>query len=126
MAIFLVRDYCHHSLGDFVIPKEGRMRDYEQLTMEELALYQSKNKDYTQGGPVYGNFERVSAIFALYPNLKLSDPRVVCLAYLMKQLDATLWMLNQGYEGEVENIDTRLQDVSVYAKICRLLTKPKD
>ena len=102
------------------------MRDYEQLTMEELALYQSKNKDYTQGGPVYGNFERVSAIFALYPNLKLSDPRVVCLAYLMKQLDATLWMLNQGYEGEVENIDTRLQDVSVYAKICRLLTKPKD
>jgi len=40
----------------------------------------------------------------------------------MKQLDASLWMLNQGYEGEVENIDTRLQDVHIYAKICRLLT----
>jgi len=98
------------------------MRDFEQLTMEELALHQAKNQDYTKGGDTYGNFKRVAAIFKLYPNLKLSDPRVVCLAYLMKQFDATLWMLNQGYEGEVENIDTRLQDVHIYAKICRLLT----
>ena len=98
------------------------MRDYEQLTMEELNLYKAKNADYTKGGSAYGNFERVSQIFSLYPGLKLSDPRVVCLAYLMKQLDATLWMLNQGYEGEVENVDTRLQDVHIYAKICRLLT----
>jgi len=101
------------------------MRDYEQLTMEELTLYKQKNKDYTQGGSEYGNFERVSAIFSLYPNLKLSDPRVVCLTYMLKQLDATLWMLNQGYEGEVENIDTRLQDVTIYSKICRLLINSK-
>ncbi len=98
------------------------MRDYESLTLEELNLYRTKNKDYTKGGEIYGNFNRVSKIFSLYPNLKLSDPRVVCLTYLMKQLDATLWMLNQGYEGEVENINTRLQDVTVYSKICRLLT----
>ena len=98
------------------------MRDFEQLTMEELNLYIAKNHDYTKGGSAYGNFERVSKIFSLYPDLKLSDPRVVCLTYLMKQLDSTLWMLSHGYEGKVENIDTRLQDVSVYAKICRLLT----
>jgi len=102
------------------------MRDFEQLTMQELNLYLAKNKDYTQGGSAYGNFERVSSIFALYPNLKLSDPRVVCLTYLMKQLDSVLWMLYQGYEGEVENIDTRLQDVHIYAKICRLLTNGKE
>ena len=101
------------------------MRDYESLTLEELNLYRTKNEDYTKGGEVYGNFNRVSQIFLLYPNLRLSDPRVVCLAYLMKQLDSVLWMLNQGYEGKVENIDTRLQDVHIYAKICRLLTGVK-
>jgi hypothetical protein len=97
------------------------MRDYEQLTMEELNLYQKKNKDYTQGGDRYGNFNRVSQILSLYPKLKLSSPKVVCMAYLLKQLDAALWMLSEGYEGEVENIDTRLTDVHVYAKIARLL-----
>ena len=97
------------------------MRDYEQLTQQELDLYRAKNKDYTQGGDPFGNFKRVSVIMMLYPKLKLSDPRVVAMVYLMKQLDAALWMLSEGYEGEVENIDTRLTDVGVYAKIIRLL-----
>jgi len=95
--------------------------NYEQLTMAELALYSAKNKDYTNGGSPYGNFERVASILSLYPKLKLSDPRIVAMVYLMKQLDAALWMLSEGYEGEVENIDTRLTDVHVYAKIIRLL-----
>ena len=97
------------------------MRDYEQLTMEELNLYKAKNKDYTQGGDPYGNFKRVSCILSLYPKLSLSDPQVVAMVYLMKQLDAALWMMSEGYEGEVENVDTRLTDVYVYAKIIRLL-----
>uniref|UniRef100_A0A6M3IF92 Uncharacterized protein n=1 Tax=viral metagenome TaxID=1070528 RepID=A0A6M3IF92_9ZZZZ len=97
------------------------MRDYEQLTQQELELYQAKNKDYTNGGSPYGNFERVASILSLYPKLKLSDPRIVAMVYLMKQLDSCLWMLNEGYEGEVENIDTRLTDVHVYAKIIRLM-----
>jgi len=95
--------------------------NYEELTKEELKLYQRKNKDYTQGGDKYGNFKRVSCILSLYPKLSLSDPQVVAMVYLMKQLDAALWMLSEGYEGEVENIDTRLADVHVYAKIARLL-----
>ncbi len=99
--------------------------NFEELTQRELELYRSKNQDYTKGGDIYGNFNRVAKIFSLYPDLKLSDPRVVCLTYLMKQLDDILWMLNQGYEGEIENIDTRIQDVTIYSKICRLLTKSK-
>jgi hypothetical protein len=97
------------------------MRDYEQLTQQELDLYRAKNRDYTQGGSPYGNFERVASILSLYPKLKLSDPRIVAMVYLMKQLDSCLWMLSEEYEGEVENIDTRLTDVHVYAKIIRLL-----
>ncbi len=95
--------------------------NYEELTQQELELYRKKNKDYTQGGSAFGNFERVSSILSLYPKLNLSNPRVVAIVYLMKQLDAALWMISEGYEGEVENIDTRLTDVSVYAKIVRLL-----
>ena len=97
------------------------MRDFEQLTMEEFNLYLKKNKDYTYGGDPFGNFKRVSSILALYPKLRLSNPQVVAMVYLMKQLDAALWMMSEGYEGEVENIDTRLTDVHVYAKIARLL-----
>jgi len=97
------------------------MRDYEQLTTEEINLYRAKNKDYTQGGSQFGNFERVASILSLYPKLKLSDPRIVAMVYLLKQLDACCNMLSEGYEGEVENIDTRLTDVHVYAKIVRLL-----
>ena len=96
-------------------------RTYEELTERELELYKAKNKDYTRGGDRFGNFNRVSTILSLYPKLSLAKPRVIALVYMLKQLDAALWMLSEGYEGAVENIDTRLTDVHVYAKIARLL-----
>lgn len=96
---------------------------YEELTQQELELYRAKNNDYTQGGDTFGNFKRVSSILVLYPKLKLSNPQVVGIVYLLKQLDAALWMLSEGYQGKVENIDTRLTDVGVYAKIIRLIDK---
>lgn len=95
--------------------------NYEELTQQELTLYRKKNKDYTQGGDPFGNFNRVSKILSLYPKLELANPQVVAMVYMLKQLDAALWMLSEGYEGELENIDTRLTDVHVYAKIARLL-----
>ena len=95
--------------------------DYEELTKKELELYRAKNKDYTKGGDTYGNFNRVSSILALYPKLKLSERRVVAAVYMLKQLDAALWMMSEGYEGKVENVDTRLMDVHIYTKIMRLL-----
>jgi len=98
------------------------MKTYESLTLEELHLYEAKNKDYTGNqGDTYGNFNRVSSILSLYPKLKLSNPQVVAMVYLLKQLDAAMWMLSEGYEGRIENVDTRLMDVHVYAKIARLL-----
>jgi len=96
---------------------------YEELTKAELELYHKKNADYAKNGRQHGNFERVASILSNYPKLKLSDPRVVCLTYMLKQLDAALWMLNQNYDGQVENIDSRLMDVHIYAKICRLLNE---
>jgi hypothetical protein len=95
--------------------------NYEELTQKELELYRAKNRDYTKGGSQFGNFERVSSILSLYPKLKLANPQTVAMVYMLKQLDAALWMMSEGYEGTVENIDTRLTDVHVYAKIARLL-----
>jgi hypothetical protein len=94
---------------------------FKKLSDEELEIHNAKNKDYTKGGDPLGNFRRVASILALYPNLDLGNPVVVDIVYALKQLDAALWMLAQGYEGEVENIDTRLRDVHVYMKLARIL-----
>ena len=87
------------------------------ITVRELQLHSDKNHDYAQGGSPLGNFERVSAILALYPDLKLGDQRVVALVYALKQLDAVLWGLSKGIVHKVEGLNSRLQDISVYAKI---------
>lgn len=101
--------------------KKGGRVTYEDLTKEELDLYQSKNCDYAKGGDRYGNFNRVASIKKLYPGLPWDSPIGICLGYMLKQLDAAFWMLAQGYEGKIENVDKRLQDVHVYAKIARLV-----
>jgi len=94
---------------------------FYELTMDEMQLHSNKNRDYAQGGDPLGNFNRVSQIKRLYPNLDWASPVGVCIGYMLKQFDAALWMLNQGYEGEVEDIDTRLRDCHVYLKIVRIL-----
>ncbi len=100
------------------------MKTYQDLTNDELNLYNRKNHDYTGNkGDTFGNFKRVATILSLYPKLKLSNSQVVAMVYMLKQLDAALWMMSEGYEGTVENIDTRLTDVHIYAKIARLLGK---
>lgn len=94
---------------------------FTEMTMEELELHASKSKDYTKGGDPLGNFNRVSAIKKLYPGFPWDSPVGVALGYMLKQLDAAFWMISQGYEGEVEDVDTRLRDVHIYTKIARIL-----
>ncbi len=96
---------------------------YLELTEEELKLHSAKNKDYAGEGDALGNFNRVAAICALYPGLDPSDPVVIALIFKLKHFDAAMWMLSQGYEGEVEDIETRLQDDYIYTKIARVLRR---
>jgi hypothetical protein len=95
--------------------------EFTSLTLDELDLHSRKNADYAKNGHPLGNFMRRAELYSHYPGLDLSDPQVVALVDMMKQLDAALWMTCQGYDGEVEDIDTRLRDVHVYAKIARVL-----
>lgn len=94
-----------------------------ELTEDELKLHSEKNRDYARGGDPLGNFKRVGNILAQYPGLNQGNPVVVALVYMLKQLDAALWMLTKNYEGQVENIDTRLRDCHVYIKLARILHK---
>lgn len=98
---------------------------FEQLCSEELALYKAKRRDFAYGGEPLGNFRRVGAILRLYPGLNPSEPVVVSLVQMLKQFDAALWMIANDYEGDIETVDMRLQDVGVYAKIARLLHKER-
>ncbi len=98
---------------------------FAKFTEEELALHEAKNRDYTAGGKgdPLGNFKRVASILALYPGLDTASPVVVALVYALKQLDSVFQMLANHYEGKVETIGTRLMDVSIYAKLARILAE---
>lgn len=87
------------------------------ITLSELQLHSEKNHDYANGGDPLGNFDRVAAILALYPQLPHGDRRVVALVYALKQLDAVLWGLNSGIVHKIEGANSRLQDISVYMKL---------
>lgn len=95
-------------------------------TAEEEALHNNKNHDYAAGGPALGNFERVSGILGLYPNLTLGDPVVVLLVYLLKQLDAVLWGLSARIDHKIEGPHPRLRDISVYAKLARCILHQRE
>jgi hypothetical protein len=95
--------------------------DFYRLCEEEMDLHSRKNWDYSAGGDPLGNFNRVSAILVMYPRLKLSDPAVVAITYMLKQLDSSLWMLSNGHEAKVEGQKERWQDISVYSKIISIL-----
>lgn len=95
------------------------------LTLAEIKLHAEKNHDYAAGGDPLGNFKRVGGILAQYPDLDHSDPRVVALIYMLKQLDATLWGLNSRIEHKVEGLKERMGDVSIYAKLVVCLLEDK-
>lgn len=100
---------------------------FQEITWREQELYNAKNTDYAGGGSdPNGNFNRVASIFALYPGLSLSDPRVVALSNAMKQFDQVCWSLSRGYEGAIEGLDARLADIHVYMKIIRILNRRKE
>ena len=95
--------------------------EFMDITLDELELHSNKNHDYAGGGHPLGNFYRVSRLLGMYPGLNLSDPMIIALVYMLKQLDAVLWLKCQGSEAKVEGVDERLGDIHVYAKICRVI-----
>ena len=106
---------------------QGGHPDFFEMTIDEMILHNAKNTDYSKGGNPLGNFYRVSDALTTM-GFEIS-PTMVAITYAFKQLDAAIHMLTEGYEGDIENVDTRLRDVHVYMKLARILhkeTKPKE
>ena len=99
--------------------------DFIPMTVAEMELHSRKNRAYAQGGSPLGNFDRRAQILALYPGLDMANPVVVAVVDSLKQLDCALWQLCQGYEDDIEGLDARLGDVSVYVKLARILAKER-
>jgi len=94
---------------------------FYELTKEEVELHDAKNADYRSVRDPLANFKRVASIMALYPDMVWATPESVAVVYMFKQLDSYLSLTERGLEGGVENISTRLRDVSIYAKLIRIL-----
>ena len=73
-----------------------------------------------------GNFYRVANVLSNYPGLDCSKPEVVALIYALKQWDAAMYMISQGYDGKVEGVEERLQDDYIYKKIARIIVRDKN
>lgn len=102
------------------VDKHGHPRFYD-LTRVEEDLHSRKNKDYAGGGRPMGNFERVAQILRLYPGFDPATAYGVGIVYMLKQFDAMMWLLATKREGEIEGISDRLGDMSVYAKLIRIM-----
>lgn len=100
--------------------KSGHPRFYE-LTRAEEDLHERKNRDYAGGGKPTGNFDRNAAIMSLYPGFPINTNYGIALVQMLKQFDAAMWLLCTGRKGEIEDVPERLGDVSVYAKLARLM-----
>lgn len=81
-------------------------------------LHNKKNYDYAKGGRPLGNFERTAAIKQLYPGLDWTTREGTALDYMLKQLDAYMWLKCQGHATRTgEGPLPRLTDVGVYTGI---------
>ena len=100
--------------------QHGHPRFYE-LLKELSELHSKKNYDYSHGGDPLGNFYRRADDYSMYPGLDLSDPAVVALVDLKKQLDAVLWSYSQKHELKVEGRISRLKDIAVYSVLAMIL-----
>lgn len=96
------------------------------MCLEEMRLHSDKNHDYASKERPLQNFYDAAAIFALFPGLDLSDPTVVALVYMVKQLVAVLHLKADGITAIVEGIERRMKDVGVFAKLVPIIEREKE
>lgn len=95
---------------------------FHEILQEMADLHNRKNHDYAAGGKPTGNFDRVSSLLTRYPGFPVATPYGVAMVYLLKQLDAALWLLSQKHESQTgEDVGQRLRDVACYAVLAELM-----
>jgi len=107
-------DYLRQAMKSFA---PNAADEFIPILIEALDLHNRKNRDYTHGEAPYGNFERVAKIFKLYPTFPHQTPEGVCVAFMLKQLDAIFNSLGRRSGLKEEGLESRVFDVGVYAFI---------
>ena len=96
-------------------------QDFIPALLDMMQLHSDKNHDYAGSGPPLGNFDRVAAMLKMYPNFPYDTPAGVAVIYMLKQLDAALWIMSQKIEASVEGVPARFGDIAVYSKLIPIL-----
>ncbi|KKN08317.1 hypothetical protein LCGC14_1057800 [marine sediment metagenome] len=110
-ALEAMKALCPHGHPDF----------YEAL-VDMGIVHSEKNYDYAGDGDPLGNFKRVAKIVEAIVGPE-NGPAKVAVIYVAKQFDAVVDMLAHGRTAKVESLDDKLQDLSIYPQLIRLLLK---
>jgi len=95
---------------------------FYEIIISNCQLHNDKNRDYATKENPLGNFKRVAEWAKKYNLITEGhEATKVALLYAMKQWDAVLKLLGSNQIGEVEGVSDRLNDISVYSIIARIL-----
>lgn len=98
---------------------------YISQMLEDLKLYGEKNHDFANDADAHSNFNITAEFLGHFPKLDLSDPVVVGMIWMFKQMQAAFNLKNGNREAKVETVSKRLQDISIYSNILRLIEEGK-
>jgi hypothetical protein len=100
----------------------GHPKFYDILN-EMGELHSRKNADYATNDNPLGNFDRVAKLIDEYDILKApcDTNAKVALIYMLKQFDCFMHALGTGKELKVEGLQERLEDITVYSILIRIL-----
>ncbi len=90
------------------------------IAVDQMLLYDRKNRAYAGKGDPLGNFKRVADILSLYWPEVFSGPQGPCIVaavFSLKQLDCEMWNMCQNTEDSVEGFKGRTDDQAVYANL---------
>lgn len=95
---------------------------FYDIIIDNCQLHNNKNRDYATLKEPLGNFTRVGKWAREYGLITEGyEATKIALLYALKQWDAVLKLLRDNQKGKVEGIPERLNDISVYSVIARIL-----
>jgi len=101
--------------------KHGHPMFYE-IILSNCQLHNDKNRDYATIDEPLGNFVRVGKWAREYGLITEGyEATKVALLFALKQWDAVLKLMRDNQKGKVEGVSERLNDISVYSIIARIL-----
>lgn len=95
---------------------------FYEIIVEMADLHNRKNADYASREEPLRNFTVVGKALEEYGIITKGYPATkIALAYAYKQWDAAFKLLGRSEKGNVEGITNRLDDITVYSIIARIL-----